>query len=163
MDTNTLSTIVDMILRLGEGSKEAFIWYLVIQFLIPSTFTFISVLCGIGVFKYLLRVWSKSTAVASRMNHKTNDIVQKWTRILKEADHFGYQSYNYRNDTEKFESLLKEFSEIRVNKEKISRYERQMDEDSGKISSLQQQLAHVTGHRDRLYAEKQLAEATGKQ
>lgn len=35
-------------------------------------------------------------------------------------------------------------------------------EDSGKISSLQQQLAHVTGHRDRLYAEKQLAEATGK-
>lgn len=36
MDTEKLNIIVDMLLKLGEGSKEAFIWYLIITYLIPT-------------------------------------------------------------------------------------------------------------------------------
>ena len=39
MDTEKLNIIVDMLLKLGEGSKEAFIWYLVITYLIPAIFS----------------------------------------------------------------------------------------------------------------------------
>ena len=156
MDTHTLSTIVDMILRLGEGSKEAFIWYLAVQFLVPSTFTFISVLCGIGAFKYLLRVWSKSTAIASRMQYKTDDIVRKWDRAVKAAHHWGYLSHLYLSDDEKFESLLKAINEIQVNKDKLATSEEQMQQARRKISLLEKQLETVTTHRDSLIAEKHL-------
>lgn len=53
MDTTTLSTIVDMILRLGEGSKEAFIWYLVVTHLLPTIF---SVLVCSGVLVTVFKV-----------------------------------------------------------------------------------------------------------